>query len=124
MVNNHYPTVKDYVGGINESKILIGLPSVFKGFTQRVTETLACGKVLLYPALPEYLPRSRSLFQDKKHIVFYNNLEEAVELARYYSLNDLERQKIEEASLQEVLDKHTIKKRAEQFINYANEGKI
>ena len=124
MVANHYHTVKDYVGGINESKILIGLPSVFKGFTQRVTETLACGKVLLYPALPEYLPKSRALFEDKKHIVFYNNLEEAVELAQYYSINDSERQKIEKASLEEILDKHTIRKRAEQFITYAHEGKI
>lgn len=124
MVNNHYPTVKDYVGGINETKILVGLPSVFKGFTQRVSETLACGKVLLYPSLPEYLPRSRALFEDKKHIVFYNSLEEAVELARHYSKNDSERKKIERASLREILDKHTIIKRAQQFIMYAHEGKI
>ena len=120
MENNRYPTLEDYVGGINETKILIGIPSVFKGFTQRVTETLACGKVLLYPTLPVYLPRSRQMFQDKEHIVYYNNMEEAVELAKYYSQNAIERKEIERNARQEILDKHTIKIRAQQFIEYAN----
>jgi len=124
MRNDRYLTLADYVGGINETKILVGIPSVFKGFTQRVTETLACGKLLLHPILPEYLPRSKEIFKDKEHIVYYNTMEEAVELGRYYLNNDIERKKIEENARKEILEKHTIKMRAQQFINYVNENPV
>jgi len=124
MRNDRYPTLKDYVGGINETKILVGLPSVFKGFTQRVSETLACGKLLLHPALPDSLPESKKIFKDKEHIVYYNTKEEAVELGRYYLNNDTERKKIEENARKEILEKHTIKMRAQQFINYVNENPV
>ena len=122
--NNKYFSLQDYVGGINETKILIGVRSVFKGFTQRVTETLACGKVLLYPSLPDYLPRSKEIFKDKKHIVYYNDMAEAVELGRYYLNNETERKEIEVNARKEILDKHTIKMRAKQFLNYINANPI
>ena len=124
MENNKYPTVEDYVGGINETRILMGLPSVFKGFTQRVSETLACGKVLLHPKLPDNLPLNKAIFKDKEHIVYYDTMEEAVELGRYYSNNDEERKRIEKNAREEILNKHTIKMRAHQFINYVNENPI
>jgi spore maturation protein CgeB len=124
MQNNRYYTLEDYVGGINETRILIGLPSVFNGFTQRVTETLSCGKVLLYPKLPNNFELSKEVFKDRKHILYYNTLEEAVELARFYSANDILRKRIEKQARQEILNKHTIKIRAQQFLDYIHENTI
>ena len=116
----NYGTVEQYAEGINETKVVIGIPSVFQGLAQRVSETLACGKVLLHKVLPEELELSRQVFKDKEHIVFYKTMEEAVELAKYYASHDSEREKIEKSARAEILAKHTILQRAREFIYYAH----
>lgn len=113
-----YETIKDYVNGINETKILIGIPTVMRGFPLRVPETLACGKVLLHKRPPDDFPLARQLFKDKKNIVFYDTMEEAVELAKYYSSNNEARKLIEQSARQEILSKHTINRRVQEFIVY------
>ena len=115
-VNNKYETVEDYVRGINETKILIAFPSVFTGFTQRVTETLACGKLLLHPTLSEGFKKSKELFKDRENIVFYKTMEEGVALAKYYLEHEEERKQIELNARKEILNKHTIKARVKEFI--------
>lgn len=119
MIAGRYATIEEYIQGINETKILIGIPTIMKGYPQRVAETLACGKVLIHKRPAEDFKLSRQLFEDKKHIVLYDTMEEAVELAKYYSEHDDEREKIEENARKEICEKHTILRRAQEFINFA-----
>ena len=115
-----YETTEDYVNGINETKVLMGLPTIIQGFPQRVSETLACGKVLLHKRPPNEFPICQQLFKDREQIVFYDTVEEAVELAKYYSKHDKERCEIEVNAREEILKKHTILIRAKEFVDYAN----
>lgn len=48
------------------------------------------------------------LFVDGKHCVMYDNLDEAVDKARYYLAHDDEREAIAAAGYKEVVEKHTI----------------
>src|SRR3990167_259404 len=119
MTVGFYESIPDYVRGINQTKILMGIPTVMMGFPQRVTETIACGKLLLQKRPPSSFKISQNLFEDRKHIVFFDSMEEAVELAKYYLEHEDERKKIGENARQEILEKHTILTRTREFINYA-----
>src|SRR3990167_2596550 len=114
-----YEGIPNYVMGINQTKVLMGIPTVMMGFPQRITETMACGKLLIQKRPPSSFKISQQLFEDKKHIVFFDTMEEAVELAKYYLEHEDERKEIGENARKEILEKHTILIRAREFINYA-----
>lgn len=78
----------------------------------RVFETLATGSFLL----TEYVPTLGELFADKKHLVWYHNMDEAVELAKYYLEHEYEREQIAKNGMKEVLAKHTYEHRAERIL--------
>ena len=119
MIVGKYETTEDYVVGINETKILMGIPTIMKGFPQRVSETLACGKLLIHKRPAEDFKISRELFKDRKHIILYDTMEEAVALAKYYLEHDDERKTIEENARKEIMEKHTLLMRTREFVNYA-----
>lgn len=57
------------------------------------------------------------LFEDGKHCVFYDNLDDAVEKAKYYITHDEERQKIAEAGYAHVMANHTIDHRVDTMLH-------
>ena len=79
----------------------------------RTFEALATGSFLL----TEWVPTLEELFENKKHLVWYKTMDEAVELAKYYLENEIEREMIATAGMQEVLANHTYEKRFEKILS-------
>jgi glycosyltransferase involved in cell wall biosynthesis len=83
----------------------------------RVFEIMGSGGFLL----TEYVPSLEELFKNRKHLVWYKDLDEAVDMATYYIHNDEARQKIAEEGYREVLKNHTITKRVDRMIEVINQ---
>jgi O-antigen biosynthesis protein len=96
--------------------------SIRKDLNMRTFEAMACKTVLLTEANEPLL----ELFKDGEHLVTYNTIDEAVELARGL-LADPERRKVlAEAGYAEIISKHTYHHRAleilEKCIGYTPKG--
>lgn len=67
--------------------------------------------------LTNRIPTLSELFEDGKHLVMYDSLDDAVEKARYYIEHHTERQRIAQAGFEEVRAKHTFVHRAKQVLD-------
>ena len=81
---------------------------------RRVFEALCSGSMLVTDRLP---PESglEDLFQDRKHLVFYDD-EDLETLVRHYLTHGAERETIAAQGCEEVLAKHTYAHRADQMM--------
>lgn len=68
--------------------------------------------------LTRYFPGLETVFENGKHLVWFNSIPKAVELIEYYLVHDEEREKIAEAGRLEVLAHHTWDKRIEEMLQY------
>lgn len=102
---------EDMVRIFNQSKIVLNLGIGSGGIQHRVFEALACGSMFLSNALPS----EEHIFQDRVHLVYYNedNIEE---LIQYYLDHEEEREAIAKQGYDEVIQKHTFECRMEQII--------
>lgn len=107
----------------SQSRILLN-ESVLQDMNMRTFEAMACKQMLL----TEDVPPIHGLFEDKKHLVLFKTIDEAVEKAKYYLANPEERKAIAEAGYQEVLAKHTYNHRAREIlktcINWEPKGEL
>ncbi len=95
----------------NESKIVLNLGIGRTGIQQRVFEVLLCGAFLMTNEIPE----DGRLFEDRKHLVYFNenNVEE---LIAYYLEHEDERERIAENGYRLAVQKHTYRHRLEKLI--------
>ncbi len=103
----------DEIGIIYSKSQIIFNYSINGDVNMRVFEALCSGRLLLTNAIPNGL---EELFLDKQHLVIYHNVEELIELVRYYLSHLDEREAIAQAGQAEVLTKHTYKNRTEQIL--------
>ncbi len=81
----------------------------------RVFETLSCGSLLITDRLkPEV--GLEEIFQDKKHLVLYNNENDLLEKIDYYLKHETEREEIAFCGHKEVLEKHTYEHRIKKML--------
>lgn len=73
--------------------------------------------------LTHYVPGLEEVFENKKHLVWFNSVPEAIELIEYYLAHDKERERITEAGRQEVLAHHTWDIRIAEIIRIYEECK-
>ena len=67
--------------------------------------------------LTHYIPGLETLFENGKHLVWFNSVPEAVELIKYYLPREEERESIAAAGRQVVLANHTWDKRVEVMMD-------
>lgn len=79
----------------------------------RCFEVMGCGGFLL----TDKIPTIQELFVNGMHCVMYDNLDDAMEKARYYIEHDEEREKIAKAGRQHMLAAHTIDHRVDVILN-------
>jgi len=79
----------------------------------RVFEIMSCGTMLLTDNIGNGI---EELFEDRKHLVLYNNLGDLDEKVRHYLENEEEREAIAGAGRKEVLDRHTYEHRMDYLI--------
>lgn len=80
----------------------------------RVFDVLSCGSLLLTDRIENGLP---DIFEDRKHLVMYDGLEDLKEKVDYYLSHDDEREKIACAGQKEVHEKHTFYHRAQTVLS-------
>ncbi len=112
----------DMVRIFNRSKIVLNLGIGPTGIQQRVFEALSCGSFLL----TNEIPKADRLFENYKHLVYFNE-ENSEDLIAYYLEHNDEREFIARQGYEEVQGKHTFHHRMmnilqDVFPNYhANE---
>lgn len=118
-----YNVLEDAAHKFCQSRLVVS-NSVKDDINMRTFETLACKKLLLTNAIPT-LP---DLFENGKHLVTYNTIDEAVEAARGLIANRDIRESIAEGGYNEVIAKHTYKHRAlsmlKTCLNYEPKGEL
>lgn len=94
-----------------ESKVNFNI-SINGDLNMRTFEVLATKSFCLTSRNKEV----ESVFEDGKHLVMYDNLDDMVEKAKYYIEHDEEREKIAKQGYEEVMAKHTFRHRVEQVL--------
>lgn len=69
--------------------------------------------------LTHYVPGLEEVFENKKHLVWFKSVPEAIELIEYYLVHNKERERIAEVGRQEVLAHHTWDIRIAEMIERA-----
>ena len=87
----------------------------------RTFEAMACGSLLLMERVRNGL---EELFQDGIHLVLYEkgNVDQVIEIAKYYSQHEQARKTIAHAGQEEVLEKHTYVHRAQAILSSLLDG--
>ncbi|WP_010268037.1 CgeB family protein [Paenibacillus senegalensis] len=96
------------------SKIVINVTADWSSsINMRLFEGMGCGALVL----SDYVPGMEQLFEDKKHLVLFQNRDELLDHIDYY-LNNLDQaQKIANAGYQHLLANHTYRHRARELVN-------
>jgi len=108
-----YLALQEMAMAYSRSKIIFNR-SVKKDINMRVFESLCSGSLLFTNKLPPET-RFEELFQDKKHLLLYEE-DNLLSLLEYYLENEAERKMIAEAGRLEVLKKHTYLHRVQEII--------
>jgi len=96
---------------VSSTKINLNIGITEAGYQQRIYEILCMGGFLLTNKV-----RDEDIFEDKKHLVYYKNFDELVNLYYYYNSHEDEAKIIANIGQQEVLEKHTYIHRAQQIV--------
>jgi len=81
----------------------------------RVLNTMACGCFFI----TRWFPNIDQIFTNKKHLVWFRFIKQAVNMTKHYIVNDEARERIAQAGRQEVLANHTWDNRIARMLEYA-----
>ncbi|MFH2069953.1 MAG: glycosyltransferase [Elusimicrobiota bacterium] len=98
----------------SQAKIVFN-KSIRGDLNMRVFEALSCGSLLITDRL-KLEAGLEELFQDKKHLVLYDNGNDLLEKIDYYLKHETEREEIALTGHREVVLKHTYDHRAEEIL--------
>lgn len=82
----------------------------------KLYEAMACGSFVLVDGQKD----ARALFEDKKHVVFFEGKDDLRKKIRYYLDEPDEREAIAREGRREVLEKHTYKHRIREMLSVMN----
>lgn len=109
---------EDFARACSTAKVSLGLGSVsnvyFYNSWPRMFNSMASGAF----HLTKYFPGLETIFQNRKHLVWYHSIPEAVELINYYLVHTEEREEIAQAGRQKVLANHTWDHRVDEMLRY------
>lgn len=112
---NRFYTPSETSDVYNSSKIVFNCLEV-PGLNMRVFEAMSCGRLLLTDVNSLTLG-PKNLFQDRHHLVVYQDKRELLELADYYLLHEDERNRIAHCGSELVRSQHTYECRAKEILN-------
>jgi hypothetical protein len=88
------------------SGLMVIQNSRFQEITRRIFEGACCGRLVLTDRLPENT-RIEELLEDKKHIVYYDNINDCMDKINYYGEHTEERELIAEQGRKHILNNYT-----------------
>ena len=107
---------------LSNGKIVIQ-NSRYKEVSRRIFEGMLCGRMVMTDRLPVERGLGK-LFKDKVDIVYYDDLDHAVQLIDYYISHEDERMRIADAGWNNVLTNHTTVERLDAILNKFYEKKV
>jgi hypothetical protein len=96
--------------------------SKFKEVTRRLFEGMLCNRLVLTDRLPEYRGIDE-LFIENEDIVYYDNLDDAIEKIDFYSNNEEDRKRIAFNGFNKVKNNHTTIQRLDDVLFLYNTRK-
>lgn len=99
---------------LSQGKIVIQ-NSRYNEVTRRIFEGMYCKRMVITDKLSEERGLEL-LFTDKQDIVYYNNLDDAIEKINFYSKNEKERLRIANNGYKKVLNNHTSVQRLDSVL--------
>jgi hypothetical protein len=103
------------------SGLMVIQNSRFKEVTRRVFEGACCGRLVLTDRLPEET-KMEEMLEDKKHVVYYDSMEDCIEKINYYGEHSEERELIAKQGREKILNNYTqvqvVDKLIEAWKNY------
>ena len=118
----HEESMRRYAEGIRCIKVFLNLPALSRLLVTKVFEVMACGTMLMTPALPGEGGVSRNMlgFETFQHLIYYRsaNLPALAKMLREYSSDEfvLKRLAIAQAGMREVHAKHRLDQRLSDIL--------
>lgn len=103
---------------INASKIILTSNNIYRSFSMKYTETLACGGFLLADKADDMYILG---YKNKVHYVLYSDINNLKTKIQYYMKNDTERHFIEKAGMKFVRKFHSCDRRVSEMTNIIKE---
>lgn len=103
-----------YTNELRRAKITLNVnhfPSFFKAYTRRTIRSIFAKRL----HLTLYIPGMEDDFENHENIVWYHDLNEAMELISYYLDNEVERERIAEQAWQHAVENFTFEHRLRDF---------
>jgi len=102
-----------YVDAMREARIVLNTVNVprYGLLTRRFFRSIASGRLFM----TEYTPGLEDAFKNHRHMVWFHEVEEGLDLIRYYLDHDDERERIAVEGRRLILAKHTWKHRLAEF---------
>jgi len=112
-----FVTEQEFAKVCSSAKITLGINGVndvrMYASWRRAVNTMASGAF----HLTHYVPGMETFFTNRKHLVWFTSVSEALESISHYLTHDAERQQIAEAGREEVLARHTWDARITDMLN-------
>jgi len=119
-----FVTEEDFAAVCSTAKITLGINGVndvrLYASWRRTVNTMASGAF----HLTHYVPGMETLFENRRHLVWFKSVPEAVELIRYYLDHETERERIAEEGRRKVLESHTWDARIEAMIARCRQAQL
>lgn len=109
---------ENFIREMNDYRIVLGLPSLSPTMVVRPFEAMASGAVFFQNNIQG--KRSNKLFEHRKNIIFYDkeNTKNLIQQINYVLENPELGEQIAEKGYQEVLERHTIKHRINEVLDW------
>jgi hypothetical protein len=121
-----HPFVNDdeFAEACSVAKITLGFSAVndvqMYASWRRPLNSMACGAF----HLTRYFSGLETVFENRKHLVWFHSIPEAIELIQYYLVHNEEREAIARAGRQEVLTHHTWDHRVAEMFQYFEQWRL
>lgn len=119
--NERYFYGEDHAKRLSMGKMVFQC-SQFKEVTRRIFEGAACGKMVITDRLPANTKLSELLVENDD-IVYYDNVDDAINKIKFYSENETERKRIALNGYNKVIKEHSVSKRIDDLLIYIEEFK-
>jgi Glycosyl transferases group 1 len=102
-------------------KIFFCLPPLSQLIVAKVFDVMACGTFVMYPKLPGDAAKNLTLFEDGKHIAYYDQgyMIKNFEQIKYWLEHEKEREDIARAGCYKVTHEHTLERMIEGILGLA-----
>lgn len=111
----------DYYGAISKTKIALSINidnSIPMYHSDRLINCLGCGAF----TLASWVPETERLCEDKKHLRYFTNDQECIELVKYYLKNERERKSIAAAGMEHAQQNLNCQRIAKDMIDFLATG--